>query len=134
MAKLTEIRTDLEKVEKGVWVDFLADIKLCIASVNNPNYKQHRSRLLKPHLRRIRGNQMSQDEILDVVKPAIAKHILVDWKNLEDESGKPIKYSSDKALDLFMDKELSSLFDFVIETMGDSELFRLECLDEAEKN
>ena len=134
MAKITAIKSDMDKVEKGAWVPYAEDIQLCIASINNKAYKKVRSRLLKPHLRQIRSQTMTSEEVLDVLKPAAAKFLLVDWKNIEDEDGKAIPYSPDKALEFFEDPALSDLYSFVLETAGESELYRQEMMEDAAKN
>lgn len=134
MAKITEIMTDMEKVENGVWVDYAAGIKLCIASINSSQYKKYRSRLLKPYLRQVRSKAMTADEILDVLKPAAAKYLLIDWQNIEDEEGNTIQYSPDKALEFFTDPALSDLYGFVLETAGENEVYRQELVEDAEGN
>ena len=134
MAKIASVMADLDKVEKGVWVDWLEDIKLCIASTNKRAYKQARQRLLKPYMRKIRSGAISNDKILDIVKPAFARHVLVDWKNIEGEDGKPVQYSPEKALEFFNDPALSVLYDFVIETAGESDFYRNDLVKEAEGN
>ena len=134
MAKITEIKSDMEKVEKGVEVDYAAGIKLCIASINNSDYKKARTRLLRPYLRQVRAKALTSDQILDILKPAAAKHLLVGWKNIEDENGKPIDYSPDKALEFFNDPALSDLYNFVLETAGENEVYRQELTEDAEGN
>ena len=134
MAKLGEIKTDMDKAQQGVWQPYILDIELLIASINNPKYKQERSRLIKPHQRRIRSGEMSAEKVLEILKPAVAKHLLLDWKNIEDDNGQPIPYSPEKVLELFNDPTLSDLYDFVLETAGEKELFRKELQQESAKN
>jgi len=134
MAKITEIMSDMEKVEKGVWVDYAAGIKLCIASINNTQYKKARSRLLKPYLRQVRAKAMNAEEILDILKPAAAKYLLIDWKNIEDEEGNLVEYSYEKALEFFKEPALSDLYNFVLETAGENEVYRQELVEDAEGN
>ena len=134
MAKITEIMSDLERVENGVWVDYAAGIRLCIASINNAQYKRQRGRLLKPHLRQIRSGQMTAEQILDVLKPAAARHLLVGWENIEDENGRPIAYSPEQALAFFSDPALADLYQFVLETAGENEVYRRQLLEDAEGN
>jgi hypothetical protein len=134
MAKLSQIKTDTDKAEKGVWQHYALDIQLCIASINNTAYKRERSRVLKPYLRRIRSGSMSSEDILEVLKPAVARYLLLDWKNIDDENGQPITYSPEKALELFGDASLSDLYDFVLEVAGETELYRKELLEQAAKN
>lgn len=134
MAKISSIKTDLKKAESGVWIPFGSGIELCIASTNTPEFRQARTKLLKPHARLIRAKLLSFEEAINVLKPAYAKHVLVGWKNIEDENGSDIPYSPEKALEFFNDKSLSTLFDFVLETANEEELFRLEDMDDAVKN
>lgn len=134
MAKITEIKSDMKKVENGVLVDYAAGIKLRIASSDNLQYKNYRDRLLKPHTRRIRSKSITSSEILDIIKPAAAKHLLVGWENIEDENGQPIPYSEAKAFEFFQDPTLSDLYSFVTETAGEAEVFRLELMKDAEGN
>lgn len=131
MAKITAVMTDLEKVEKGVWVDYAAGIKLCVAGINNENYKKMKDKILKPYLRQIRAKSMTSQELLEVIKPAAAKHLLVDWDNIEDENGKPLEYSYEKALEFFNNPALSDMYNFVLETAGEVETYRQEDIEES---
>lgn len=125
---------DLEKVEKGTWVDYAADIKLLVANINNAEYREARQRILKPHTRAIRSGTLSGEKVTELLKPAVARHLLLGWKNLEDAKGKPLTYSPEKALELFKDPACADLFLFVLETAGDSETFRKEDFQDSAKN
>ena len=135
MAKLSAIRTDLQRAENGTWVPFAEGIEVCIASLNSERFKAARRRLLKPHLRQLRaGTGEAGEKILELIKPAVARFIVVDWRNLQDDDGRPIPYSADKCLELFGDPTLQDFYAWVLNTAGESELFRQELLDDAEKN
>ena len=129
MAKISEIMSDMDKVENGVWEKYSAGIELLIANINNTKYRKARSRLLKPHMRRLKF--ISADEILDLIKPAAAKHLLIGWKNIEDEKGNPIPYSPEKALEFFNDPKLVDLYNFVLEIAGENTAFAQELKEEA---
>jgi len=133
MADIKVVKTDMEKAEKGVWVPFESGIELCIASANSPEFRKARSRVMKQFTRRIRSKSVNPDEVLEALKPVYAKHILVGWKNIE-EDGQEVSYSANKALEYFRDPSLSIFFDFVLEASGDDETFRMEDFEEAEKN
>ena len=126
MAKITQIMADMEKVENGQWVPYAAGVKLLIANINNSRYREARQIILQPHRRALRGGNLSSDDILDLLKPAVAKHILLGWKNLEDDKGKPIAYSATKALEFFENPALADLYNFVLEVAGEVEFFRME--------
>ena len=134
MAKITAVMTDLSKAEKGVWADYAEGIQLCIASIDNPEYKKRRAAILKPHQRERRTGSINNETVLDMLKPAIAKHVLVGWKNIEDESGKPLEYSAETALEFLRDPALSDLYYFVLEIAGEAGMYRRGILEESVKN
>ncbi len=132
MAKITEIKSDMDKVENGQWFNYALGIQLLIANIHNSKYRKMRSKLLKPHQRRLKS--MSGDEVLEILKPTVAKHLLIGWKNIEDELGQEIPYSSEKALEFFNDPSLIDLFTFVIDTAGENASYAIEQQEEEVKN
>jgi hypothetical protein len=134
MAKLSSIKTDLSKVADGVWVTYGdTDIELLIASTESRPYKRARDRLMKPHLRQVR-KRMTGEEILDVIKPAVAKHILLDWRNLQDDDGQLISYSPEKAMEFFENPALGDFYTFILEVAGETAMFRQQDLEDAAGN
>lgn len=134
MAKISEIMADMEKVEKGRWVNYAADIKLLVAGINNSQYREARQRLLKPHQHSIRTGLLGAEQLMDMLKPTAAKYLLLDWTNLEDENGQAIPYSPEQALKFFKDKAFADLYSFVLEMAGESELFRKQEFEDSLKN
>ncbi len=133
MADIAKMKVDTKKMQDGVWVDYVEDIQLCIANINNPAYKEAREKALKPHLRQIRIGKLTSDEVLDIIKPVVAKHLLVGWKNIEQD-GKPVEYSCSKALEYFRDPAFFGFLDFVLQTAGEVEYFRQEMIEDGVKN
>lgn len=134
MAKLSQIKADAEKMKNGVWVNYSEDIKLCIASINSPEYKKARKEALEPHQRRIRSGDITQDQVLNIIKPAIAKHVLVGWKNIQDDNGKTIDYSHEKALGFFNDPEMFDFLNFVLEAASEKAAYKRDFVEESVKN
>lgn len=134
MAKIGSIALDLGAVEEGKWVTHPSGVRLRIASVNSRAYKEARERLLRPHLRDLRSGRLTTDDILEIVKPAVAEHLLLEWAALEDDAGKPIPYSPAKALEYFRDRRFVEFFRFVLEIAGEEEEFRQQTLEESAKN
>ncbi|HUV62333.1 MAG TPA: hypothetical protein VMW24_00475 [Sedimentisphaerales bacterium] len=134
MARITEIMADMEKVEKGRWVDYAADIKLLVANINSSDYREARQRILRPHQRGIRSGMMIGEMVTDLLKPAVARHLLLGWQNLQDEKGKNLPYSADKALEFFKNPAFVDLYFFVLETAGESEMFRKAEFEDSTKN
>jgi len=80
------------------------------------------------------AKELTDEQRIDVQKEAASQTILLDWKGVEDDEGKPIPYSSDTALEWFRDKELWRLWNFVFMQSLEEENFRKEQVREAEKN
>jgi hypothetical protein len=134
MAKLKVIRTDPDRMEDGVWRKYIDDVELLIASVNNRGYHDAKDRLLRPHLRQVRAKALSPDEVLEIIKPAVAHHILKGWKNIQDDNGTEIPFSPQTALEFFRDPGLADLYSFVLEVSGEIENYRQQLLEEAAGN
>lgn len=134
MAKLTAIKADLDKVEHGVWTRYELGIELLVANINSKPYRRARDAILRPHLRQIRSRQLSNDEIVDLLKPAAAKYLLLGWKNIEDDHGVAIPYSPEMALEMFEDRALHQFYLDVLELAGETDQYRESLLEDAEKN
>ncbi len=80
---------------QGVWMDGPGDIKLRLARWHHPDHKEY--------LRVARSERpdISEAEVTETIMiPSIAKCILLDWQNMQDENGVDIPYSQEMALDL----------------------------------
>jgi len=58
---------------------------------------------------------------------------LVGW-NIEDDDGKAVPYSPEKAMEYMRHPKLPDLCPFVLESAGETDAFRQELLEDAEKN
>jgi len=128
MAELNSIRIDQKKCNNGIWVDYEGDIKLLIARKPNPQYQDYLHELISNH-----PGEISKGNDKDITMQAVAKHILLGWKNLSDD-GKPIKYSPKKALELLRDPSLRDLYEFILISAHDREAYRLEATVKQAKN
>ena len=134
MAKLSQIRSDTEKTSEGIWLEFAVGIRLKVARLHNPAYSKYLTTLQKPYTRQIRAGILDADVAGELVRKAVARHILVGWENIEDEQGKPIPYSAEKALEFLSDPALSEMYDFVLEVSASAELYRAELHEDSAKN
>ena len=126
MAKLSLVKTDPEREIDGVWVTYELDIELKIARIGNTAFDDLVRTLSEPHLKGIRNKRLKPEQLEAITKKAAAETLLVDWKNIEGEDGKKIKYSSKKALEFFDDPTLSDMYKFVVITANEAELYRQE--------
>jgi hypothetical protein len=132
MARLSDFKVDPVKESEGVWVELNDGLALLIAGAENPAYRKYRQKLLHPHIRELRTKQLSTDELEDLTKRAMARCILLGWRNLEEDDGTPIEYSEANSLKIL--RESRELFTLVSEIARDQDRFRRELNKESEKN
>jgi len=132
MGKLSKIKRDADAAENGVWVNnVIADICIKVAAANNSKYTQELQRLMKPYQRSYKSMGESFNDIFnDLQNKAIAKAILVDWKNMDDDAGKPLPYSEVNAYNILKDPENKEFRDIVIALSEESEVFRKEVAED----
>ena len=133
MAKLGEIRSDLSAESEGVWVDYELGIEVKLSRLRSPAFRKAMEKITRNKRRGKRAglNAFKDDqEMKEKIVPLLAKHIIRDWKNIEDDDGKPIAFSEAKAVEFLMDDSLEDFYDFIIQQSNASENFRLEEMDD----
>lgn len=144
MATLNQVRSDLSKERRGVWCEYELGIKILIARSTHPEYQKAMRKALKAK-RLERGSRVSVSDLLDeifiddqevvsILAPPLAKHILLDWQNIEDDNGNLIPYSQEKALEILIDPELRDFFNFTLAQSSNQTLYRKEEQEESAKN
>lgn len=133
MARLSDTRTNPSLEREGVWFDFNG-IGLKIARANQPEYAEELKKLSREVLRGRPVEQMTEAESTIIMRTAAAKHLLVDWRDLEDDDGRPIKYSVDQALEYFSQPQYADFLKFVIAQANKAENYRTARLSESAKN
>jgi hypothetical protein len=134
MANINAVKTDLNKEENGTWIEFALGIRLKIARARNPRYQERLRELTDPHRKDIREDKADLKQMAKILKKVRAETILLDWENIEDESGQPIPYSSEKALEFFNDNELKDFYSFVVLSSEQIDNFKKDLVEESEKN
>lgn len=132
MAKLSKIKRDTSLSENGVWVNNVVDdICVKVAANNNKKYLNEIQRLMKPYQRSYKSMGDSFNDIFtDIQNKAIAKAILLDWKNVEDDDGKQLVYSETEAYNLLKDPENKEFRDLIISLSEENEVFRKEYVED----
>jgi len=126
MAKISSFKQDLTKESEGVWFDFESGIRVLIASTNSPKFKKFLKALTKPHIQAIRSNTASVDLQTALFKKAGSKYLVLDWENIEDDDGNPIECTPENCLEIFNDPALREFYNFVVQSAGSAEAFRVE--------
>lgn len=129
-----QFATDPTKEIEGVWTDDLgAGLKLKIARLKNPNFRKLYQRLTKPYERQIRNRTMDDAVENTILAKCLAKTVLLGWENLK-VAGCVLEYSEAEALKILSNPQLADFRDLVVDLANDAELFRIEHLEQAEKN
>jgi len=131
MADIQQLMLDPDKQDKGVWVKYDLDTELLIGNTNSQEFRKACSDLLEPYRQKIRTKGIEFTERVEIIKPAIAKHLLKGWKNLT-ENGKQLSFSPKEALRIF--ELLPDMPIFVLGSADEKEWFRKEFQKASGKN
>ena len=125
---LSTLKTDPEKEERGIWVDWAHGMRLKIAHVSTPRYQAASLKLFR------RASPLPDPEDDHAFKllavPATARHILLDWENVDDEEGNPLPYTPEVG-ERYL-REIRTLRDFV--TIVSLQDFRYRVMEEVSGN
>lgn len=113
-------KTNQQAEQEGVWVDAGEGLKLLIGRITNRKYIRLVQKLGMPHGRRLAAGRVDPELLEGITTKAIAKHVLLDWKNLQ-EQGKDVPYSVETA-ERFL-TEMPDFKELVTSFASDRELF-----------
>ena len=137
MGKLSQFRIDVDKSVDGIWRKFGSDIEVKIARWNNPAFKNYLAELRAPYLNQLRRRTDDKElerTIDDLDKKAAARFVIRDWKNMEDDGGKAIAYTPEKAFEFISDPAYEYFYNYVFNVSNNIDLFFEEQKEDAVKN
>lgn len=131
--KLNALKQNVDKEQSGVWVEYEGtEVSFLIARMNNPRYTEKIRKATK--VGRGMRFRKAEDVTDKLVLEAVAETILLDWKGLEDESGKPIPFSTSAAMEILSDPQYRDVYNFILMFASDRENFLNEEVDSIVKN
>jgi len=133
MGNINALRTDLDKQVHGTWFPYEAGIELKIARWGNEKFLAAQRQIVEQRKVVLNAKELTDEQRLDANKEAAAQTILLDWRNLDDDSG-PVPYSPARALEFFRDPELGAFWTFVFLTSVEEANFRKARLEADLKN
>jgi len=134
MGSLRQFRLDNDKSVEGVWHKFGAGIEVKIARMHNLEFNKYYEKISEPVLGQLRRRTVDGETLRGLMKQAIAHCLIRDWKGMEDDDGKTIKYTPEKALEIISDPANVIFYDFVIDVSASINLFFEEQKEQAVKN
>jgi hypothetical protein len=116
--KLGALKTDLAKVEQGMWIDDIPDmgnLRLKVRPIGNPDYRRLYGQLVEATPRdKKRGGMVTDYETKQqIAGRALADTVLLDWENLEGDDGAALAYDPAHAKKLLLDPEMVAFRDAV---------------------
>lgn len=126
---LKNMRTDIDKAERGVWYPVDSETKILVARYGNKAFQEELKRLTAPYKLAIQKNQLDTDTKERLSIEAIAKHILLGWEGMKT-NGTPLPYSIEAAIEILSDPTLNEFRELVLEVSTDAELYRAEAVDD----
>ena len=120
--KLSDIALDLPSVDNGVWVDDIPDLPGVSFCVRGSEYVPYKKAMARFHTasavtstRRDKVAQLRSTGDIDVEKfgefmaEQVAKHLVVDWAGIEDDTGVAILPTPDMVRRALTDRALTML-------------------------
>lgn len=115
---------DSSKKSEGTWVEFQGAMFL-IAHASRLSFQRELAKLQQPYIRKIEKGTMDPEVSLDIVSKALAKHILLDWKDVGSQ-GEELKYTPELGERVL--KMNDELREFVSSASSDIDNFRREAI------
>ncbi len=100
--EISKYATDKVKSQEGVWVPIEHDrdgtvlAKLLIAKANNIKFQEFLRALSKPHQRQITAGVADENLLVDLLRKARARYVLLGWEGLLQD-GEKLEYSQQAA-------------------------------------
>jgi hypothetical protein len=99
--RFSEYVTDHTLEEEGVWMRLRkGDAEVLVARAGNSKHERLVERLRKKNGRGFRGEDLPREVEENIALEALSQTILLGWRGFEDDEGKEIPYSPEKAREL----------------------------------
>jgi len=128
--RLSELKTDPELELNGKWCPIGDGGEVLVARLYNEKFNEYyNNRAQAIGTKVLRKDQAIQEELL---LDAMSRTVLLDWRGIDDDNDKPIKYTQKVGLQALT--EIREFRDQVTELASSYETFRLENLEDDVKN
>lgn len=133
--------------DEGVWVDipFAAGqiLQFKLRSLNSETSRKFQEDFKAPHLDLIRRAEKTENKKVremadklfrDMIEETIINVIVIDWKGIGDENGKPLKCTPDAVRAAIQNPALTEFFGTILAFANSKETFKTDDRKAAEKN
>jgi hypothetical protein len=137
MPSLKITRSDVDKEVGGVWVTHPLGFEFKVARMGNSEYRKSMAAMLTPELvaeRRVKGAAAVAKAAAKATPKLIAKHVLLDWRNVEDDEGNAIAYAPEEGERVLSDPAYHDLREWIEDVASDAQRFAEAVEEESRKN
>lgn len=122
--------TQNDSISNGQWTDYSGS-QFKVAYAGNDNFMRVKQRLEQPHRRKIENGTLDPKIHKEIMCKAMSQALLIDWKNVKNDSGDDVQYDSNIAYQALMFDE--SLREFIMEFSINIQNFKSESDEESVK-
>ena len=125
------IDRSMPKTESGAWAEFEGS-KFLVAHITNLKFQRALARLQQPYRRKIEAGTMDPKVSKDLMCQAMAEALVLNWKDVVDDSGTVVDYSSEGCYKALLNNP--QFREFVATFAAELDNFREEEVEEAGKS
>ena len=120
------VNQNTDTLTQGAWVDY-GGSKFLIAHSSSLKFQRVFSRLQAPHRSKVEKGTLDPAISKEIVCQAFSKAIILDWKDVVDDKGVDVEFSSDMAFQALMCN--TDLVEYIQEASTNLANFKAEELD-----
>lgn len=136
--KLSELKIDAAKADRGAWVRDIPDmgeVAFKVRGIGNPDWRRLSARLYDAVPRSKRPNgKVDPTEADKIVSECLIETALLDWSGLSQDDGKPLAYSKKMARELIVNPDYAQFRAAVLYAAGVVAQDGVENIEEAAGN
>jgi hypothetical protein len=132
--KVSAIKAKNERKEKGAWINELNEIEGVSVKVRGMNNVDYNRRLTEISRDLTPEQRVDPDTQREVQTQLLVETVLLDWKGVEDEDGKPLECTPAMALKILSDPDMLIFRTAVIDAAINVTARGIEKLESAAKN
>jgi hypothetical protein len=133
MARIGNLKVDLDKEAQGAWLDYESGVRFRVASISSPAYREALRSAVAAKKADLRALTITEDQF-EQCRKAAAWSLLTNWENIENDKGVPMPFSEADAKKWAKDPELHLLWDWVLFQAEQFRNFRKAVQEDVAKN
>lgn len=122
--KFKDMAANIELEESGVWVPIQGDFQVKISRANSKRARDAFRKYLRPIQRKMEAGAITDEEGAPILARYIVHGLMHDWRGAEDDSGNPVPFSAELAIQQLSLPEMKDVRSAIQEAAGDRDVFK----------